>query len=112
MPWIKHVLIDLAVTVVIIIATFTQQPWAVWAVLLYTPFMLLLKLIPLLAGSLVQQVKGPNNGVPDAFYHLLFALNLAALLYAGWWITAAQWGVIWVLSVAATLKPGHRFKTA
>lgn len=104
MRWLKHVLVDLAVTVVIVLATTQDWAWARWLVLIYTPLMLLLKGLALLGGGLVAQVKQPETAVPQGFWHLLYGVNTGVLLVAGWYLTALQWVAIWGLSVAAARR--------
>lgn len=101
MGWLKHVVIDLAITVVIIIATTTGLIWAQWVVWIYTPFMLLLKI-----GALSGNGKGPasNTDVPEWFFHLLYGINVAVLFFFHWWYPAAGWAGIWVLSFIAAQR--------
>lgn len=100
MSWIRHAVVDLLVTILIVTATFGGQRWAAWAVWIYTPFMLLLRI-----GAI--GAKGPRrkSPVPEAFYHLLFALNvLVPALHAyrsgdmNWAWVAGAWVAIWALS--------------
>lgn len=98
MGWLKHVILDLAVTAVILVAVLTGQAWAQWVVWLYTPFMLLLKVGAFFGGSLTAQVRQPD--VPAWFFHGLYAVNVGALLAYGWWLEGAGWALIWALSAA------------
>ena len=100
MDWIKHVIIDIAVTVVIIIAAVTGQVWAQWVVWIYTPFMLLLKLTGFFGSGVTGGFQRTDTDVPPWFYHLLYAINVGVLLIYGWWLVGAGWGLIWVLSYA------------
>lgn len=99
MGWLRHVLIDLAILVVIGLATFGGQSWALWVVWVYTPLMLLLKL-----GAVVSNVTPKQNEVPDWFYHALYAASLVILLYHLLYWEAAGWAAIWVLSVIAASR--------
>ncbi len=101
MGWLKHVLIDLAVTVVIVIAAVTGAVWAQWVVWIYTPFMLLLKLIGIFGAGVTAQFKRADAEVPVWFYHALYAVNVGVLLVYGWRLVGAGWVLIWILSVAA-----------
>lgn len=98
MRWLKNALIDLAVTVVIVIATIWGPSWAVWIVLVYTPLMLVIK-IAVLTSDWTRQMRRSDHDVPAWFYHVLYAVNTILLLSHGWWFTGAQWIGIWVLSV-------------
>jgi hypothetical protein len=99
MGWIKNVLLDLAVVAVIFAAVVLRLEWARWVVLIYTPFMILLKLVGLRS---IARIKMPTKKTvevaPAGFYHALYGVNVALLLYGQWWIVAAGWIVIWVLS--------------
>ncbi len=101
MSWLKHVLLDLAVTVVILLAVLTEQAWARWVVWIYTPLMLLLKVVAVFGAGLTAQVKRADAKVPVWFYHLLYAINVGVLLGFGWWLVGAGWALIWGLSVLA-----------
>jgi hypothetical protein len=109
MSWLKHVWLDLAVTALIVAATVLQQGWAGWAVLVYTPFMLLLKGVAFTGGGLVRP-KALADPPPDMFYHLLYAANVLLLLMAGqtwrpWWLYAGMWAAIWLLSTRTGTRP-------
>ena len=104
MGWLKHVIIDLAVTVVIVIAAVTGAVWAQWVVWIYTPFMLLLKLIGVFGAGVTAQFKRADAEVPKGFYHALYAVNVGILLVYGWWLVGAGWVLIWALSVAAEMR--------
>ncbi|NNE69816.1 MAG: hypothetical protein HKN29_05565 [Rhodothermales bacterium] len=99
MGWLRHVLIDLAVLVVIGLATFGAQPWALWVVWVYTPLMLLLKL-----GAVATSVTPRQNDVPDWFFHALYAVSVVILLYHLLYWEAAGWVAIWILSVVAASR--------
>ena len=99
MAWLKNVVVDILVTVVIILVTNNVLPeWADWIVVVYTPFMLVLKAITLFGGVKPIKSKNAEENPPDWFLHVLYAINIAALAYAGWYITAGQWGLIWLFS--------------
>lgn len=98
MNWIKALIIDVTVTIVIIIAVTTEMEWARWAVIIYTPFMLLLKLVALLGGSLTRKFKKNVPEAPPWAYHILYLINVAAPALVQWWLIAAQWAAIWLLS--------------
>lgn len=101
MSWLKNVVVDIAVTLVIILVTNGALPsGAEWIVYIYTPFMLVLKIMSLSTG--VKQVKQQQKGesqAPEWFFHVLFAINVAALLYSQWWWMGAMWVAIWGISL-------------
>ncbi len=106
MSWIRHALVDLVVTVLIVAGSFGELRWAAWAVWIYTPFMLLVRI-----GAIGARGPRQKSQVPEVFYHLLFALNVAVSAAYAWqsgvmnwaWVAAA-WVVIWVLSAMAAAR--------
>lgn len=102
MAWLKSVLLDIAITIFIALATTGVLPWAQWVVWVYTPFMLALKALAFFAGGFgqVRRKAAPAGETPpQLFFHALYAINLALLATSGWWITAGQWALIWIFSV-------------
>lgn len=99
MGWVRHVIIDIAVVVVIALATFGGQEWAKWIVWIYTPLMLLLKL-----AALSADVAPKKGDVPDWFYHVTYAASVVILLYHAWYWETAGWIAIWLLSVVAASR--------
>ena len=111
MSWIKNILIDLSVTVLVVLATLFDQVWAGWIVIVYTPIMLLLKFGAFFGGSFLPQFRRSEAEVPSWVYHALYAVNVALLLMLDWWgtlaiawATALEWVLIWGLSVGAEMK--------
>ena len=110
MEWIKQALIDIAVTVLIVLAATMDWGWARWIVLIYTPLMLILKIVAFLGSRSLGQLKRKGDGVPPWFYHLLYAVNVlvsvgAALTVATqWWLIAGGWALIWGLSIASDVR--------
>ncbi len=103
--WLKEALLDFVVTVVIVLAAVPALSWARWIVLLYTPLMLLLKL-----GALVVAPHLPRmqRRAPDVLFHVLYGINVLALLIGRWWWMAVAWALIWGLSVAAERRQRRR----
>lgn len=102
MSWIKNAIIDIAVTVVIAVFTFTGATWSWWIIAIYTPLMVLLKLFALSGAAAA--VKQKSDQVPTWFYHALYAANLILLLVGLFYWAAAGWAVIWLLSVVVETK--------
>lgn len=115
MEWLKSVTIDILVTILIAVFVLTNAVWAKWVILIYTPLMLLLKLLVLGAGSLVQFQKKGTPEAPSLFYHFLYGVNVLLLLIERWWLMVALWAAIWILSIIAKrrestpvkVKPGR-----
>ena len=105
MAWLRNVVIDLLVTIVIAIFVFTAADWGYWIIVIYTPLILLLKIGVVLSGISGAVKKGVkkksddlDEDVPVWFYHALYGANLIMLLYANWWVIAGAWAAIWILS--------------
>jgi hypothetical protein len=98
MRWLQHVIIDLAATAVILLAVATGANWAYWVVVVYTPIMLVVKIVGYFGRGIVRQAKTTDE-VPKLFYHAIYVISIAALAWAGWWLLSAAWLVIWVLSI-------------
>ena len=104
MPWLKNVFVDLAVTALIAAATALDQRWALVLVMIYTPLMLALKVLPLLPGALPVKPPSAADAPPSWFYHALYAANVALLAASAQALLAGGWLLIWVLSTAAEAK--------
>lgn len=114
MPWIKNALIDIAVTVLIVLTAVLDLTWARWIVLIYTPFMLIMKAVAFLGSQSIGQLQRKGDSVPTWFYHALYATNIVvmagyAFVSAGpvarhGWMLAVGWAAIWILSIAAEVR--------
>lgn len=98
--WIKHVILDLLVTLLIVLATIPEVSWARWIVVGYTGVMIVLKIVALTGTRTIRSVGAATTNVPDWFWHAVYGLNVALLAVDRWWIPAAGWLLIWILSVA------------
>ena len=101
MNWLKNAFLDVAVTIMIGLATFGQMEWARWIVTVYTPLMLLLKLLAYRGARTPSKIKPTDAGVPTVVYHVLYAANVLISAADRWWWVAACWAVIWVLSAVS-----------
>ena len=106
MKWLQSAFVDIAITAVIVLWVFGILPdWAQWIVYIYTPLIAALKLIAFATGLDKVKTKTATNTPPSLFYHLLFAINVATLLYAHFayrhlepGIMAGLWVLTWILS--------------
>ncbi|MDX1430232.1 MAG: hypothetical protein R3282_08090 [Rhodothermales bacterium] len=99
MAWLKETIIDVLVTICIALATLQDLEWARWVVWIYTPFMLLLKIGVYFGPTVVKRgKKEKTGGAPDWVFHLLYGANVVLLLAAQWWLVAAGWAAIWLIS--------------
>ncbi len=105
MSWLKDVIVDILVTVSIALATLQDAVWAKWVVWIYTPFILFLKVVAFFGPSVVKKVgKAKQEGAPDWVFHLLYGANVILLAGAQWWLEAAGWAAIWLISYLASRK--------
>jgi hypothetical protein len=110
MNWLKHVLVDVAVAALIVLAAALDLVWAHWIILIYTPLMLILKIVAFTGSNTLGKVKQKATDVPVWFYHVLYAINVAASVWAAlaglehWWLIAGGWVLIWTLSIAADVR--------
>jgi hypothetical protein len=114
MSWIKNALIDIGVTVLIVLTAVLDLTWTRWVVLIYTPLMLIMKIVAFLGSASLGTLQRKSDGVPTWFYHVLYAVNVGvmagyAYLSAGvparhGWMLAAGWALIWILSIAAEVR--------
>ena len=95
---IKHAVVDILVTVLIIVAVTVKLEWARWIILIYTPVILVLKLIAA-ASPAIRTLKVTPKGPPKLILHLLYGVNVVALGIAAWWYLFAGWIAIWILSI-------------
>jgi hypothetical protein len=107
MRWLKSVLIDLGVTVVIVVYVLEGPTWSYWVLIIYTPLMLLLKIAALTSGVAPGGKKSADTP-PVWFFHVLYGINLILLLIAEQFLLAVGWAIIWILSAVleARNKPG------
>lgn len=106
MSWLKSVVVDIVASVAIAVVVFAEGGWVSavrWFVIVYTPLMLLLKVLALSVGPTGMKrtggKKAATDEAPPAFFHVVYGLNVVLLGYARWWIMAAAWAAIWLLSV-------------
>lgn len=99
MSWLKNALLDIIVTLVIILAIVTGNQILETVVVWYTPLMLALKLIGVFSGTVVATLQSQKTAAPVWLVYGLYAINILVLAISAWWWTAAEWGVIWLLSV-------------
>ena len=105
MAWIRNAIVDIVVTGLMVLGTIGGLTWAAWAIWIYTPFMLLLRVGAIGAKGHRKKAADPKMKVPETFYHALFVLNVGFPLFQAWskgdtnwcWVAGA-WVAIWALS--------------
>jgi uncharacterized membrane protein YecN with MAPEG domain len=98
MNWIKDVLTDIIVTIVIVIAVFFPQNILTGIILGYSILMLIAKLVVYFGDFQLQMMRKVQNDAPEWFSHVLYAINVIALLASQWWYTGSIWIAIWIMS--------------
>lgn len=99
MTWLKSVIVDIIVSIVIIIAVLAKIEWLTIVVVAYTILMLVLKLLAVVSEQFMKSVKpGKSVQAPLWFTSSLYAFNVFILLGFAWYLTAAQWVLIWFFS--------------
>ena len=98
MNWIKNVLIDLAVTLLVVLTVAADQKWAWYILVIYTPLMLILKIGALAGRGALAGMKVQSSQGPTWIYHVLYAANVILLSVGREWWLAAGWLAIWILS--------------
>lgn len=102
MKWLKSVIVDIVVSIVIVIAVLTKIKWLSIVVIAYTILMLVLKFLAVISEQFMKSVKpGKSVEVPLWFTSSLYAFNIFVLLGFGLYLTAAQWALIWLFSYMA-----------
>jgi hypothetical protein len=107
MKWLKNVVVDIMVSIVIIIAALSKIEWLTIVVVAYTVLMMVLKFLAVISDPFmksVQKGKVPAIQAPLWFTSSLYALNVVVLLIFAWYYTAAQWVLIWLFSWIAFRK--------
>lgn len=96
--WLKHVVLELAVTAFIALATIPELEWARWLTLGYTVLLLAVKAVALIGRNVLKGV-ATNEKVPSWFWHANYAVNVALVAADGWWSMTVGWALIWLFSI-------------
>ncbi|MEQ9105749.1 MAG: hypothetical protein RIE53_13750 [Rhodothermales bacterium] len=104
MSWLKHVIVDLAITAVIILYALQGPEWAWWILVIYTPLLIVLKLLAMSSGVAGAVKAKGGNEPPDWFFHVIYAVSVLLLLRADDYLLAAGWAVIWILSAVGLAR--------
>lgn len=108
MPWLKDVIVDIVVTIVIIIGVFYSEPILTGIIVGYTGLLLLIKFLVLMGDEFLNMMNKAQTDAPKWFTHLLYATNTVILLFFHWWYAGAGWAIIWMLSFLTQRKLDKR----
>lgn len=96
MQWLKHIAVDLIATIVIAIVVFYQELTVLQYVLfVYTGLIVLAQGFMVLNQNFRSLTKRKAENLPNWVYHILYGINVALLVYGGFYITAVGWIFIW-----------------
>lgn len=104
--WIRHVLLELGITLIIVLATIADLTWARWIVIAYTGLMVLLKIVAVVGSRTLKSIQPTNRNVPTGFWHVNYAVNIFLLAADAWWLMVSAWALIWILSVVYDRQVG------
>ena len=108
MQWIKNIVWDLVVTVVVIVGVWFDYTVLYWIIAAYTALMVVTKALTAFTESWNQIIRKARNNTPDVVIHLIYAINLAILLYGKWWIVAGGWALVWLFSWLAQRRMSQK----
>lgn len=102
MKWLKDAYLD--VVVLLIILTYAIYPSGVLNIVLwvYTGLLLISKLLIFVMPTL--NSKANKTSAPPLFYHIIYGLTVAILIYIKNYYLGSAWIVIWIVSVISLLK--------
>lgn len=108
MSWLKEVIVDIAATVLIIIAVFINQTILTGIILGYTGLLLITKLLVLFGDDFLNMMNRAKTNAPHWFTHMLYAVNTVVLLVFKWWYAGVGWAIIWIVSYFTQRKLDQR----
>ncbi len=102
MKLLKKIWIDLLVTIIIITSLFIHAPFIKYFLYIYTPLILIGRIIALTGLNLQKRISGK---APNWLFHLLYAINVLILALNRWWILCILWLLIWILAYIYVARP-------
>jgi hypothetical protein len=97
MRWLRLIVLDIVILVIIYLATIGEQQWARWFILFYTPLVVVMRILALRSRLLQRKVEAGDE-VPVWAYHLIYAASFSLCIWDQWWLVAVGWGAIWIMS--------------
>jgi len=97
MTWLKNAVLDIALTALVITAVVTQIDWLRFFIIAYAGIMLFMKIGVYRSAQMTNRVNKKEE-VPVWFNHLLYAIDVAAPLFVGFWLMSGLWAAIWLVS--------------
>ncbi|MDR9419007.1 hypothetical protein [Gracilimonas sp.] len=96
MTWIKDAWLDVIILLFIISLAFYSNSVLEIVLWVYTALLLLSKLLALFMPSL--QRRANKSEAPSLFYHIIYGITVAVLLYSGFYYLAGAWIIVWGIS--------------
>lgn len=97
MTWLKNAVLDIALTALVITAVVTQVDWLRFFIVAYAGIMLFMKIGVYRSDQMTKRLNKKEE-VPAWFNHLLYAIDVAAPLFFGFWLMAGLWAAVWLIS--------------
>ena len=91
---IEKAFLDILITIVILVSLVAWSLPIRWFLIFYTPVILAARVV-----ALANKKVTSSRGVPDWFFHMLYAINVAVMIYHHWLVLGAMWLMIWILAV-------------
>jgi len=98
MKWLKNVIVDLLLPVIIALAVYFRTPELKVTIYVLAGLLLLIRLAALSQKQMNAALKKKKNQPPQWFFHVINGLCVVLLSIPQWWILVAMWVLIWFLS--------------
>ncbi len=98
MKYLKHIVLDIIITLFILTVVLLQSEALNIGLAILTVLLILARLSVLSNKDMSKKLSKKQPGVPLLFYHIMNGVNVGLLLLGQRWLLAVAWGVIWYLS--------------
>ena len=98
MKWLKNILLDVLITLLILIAVVGDISWLLVIIIVYSALILLLRVAVLFNTDMMHTVYRRMYDTPSWPLHLLYAANVLILGIGGRLLVAGLWALIWLFS--------------
>lgn len=96
MKWLKHIIIDILATLVILIVVFQETTFLEYVLYIYTGLMVIARISSFYRIEMRVVTKQKLTDAPVWIYHTLYFLNVFILLFGQFYITSLFWLFIWI----------------
>jgi len=98
MKWLKNILLDLLITLLILIAVVGRVDWLLVIIIVYSALILLLRVVVLFNADMMHTVYKRMSDTPSWPLHLLYAINVFILSAGQRFRITVLWMLIWLFS--------------